>query len=43
MHNNLCYYQTKLIQRNHVQYVCFSHNTKHVDFQVISFVNSKDI
>ena len=23
--------------------VCFSHNTKHVYFQVISFVNSEDI
>ena len=37
----LCYYQSKLIKSNHVS--VFPHNTKHVYFQVISFVNSKDI
>ena len=37
----LCYYQSKLIKGNHV--CVFFHNTKHVYFQVISFVNSKDI
>ena len=35
----LYYYQTKLIQRNHVR----TFLPQHVDFEVISFVNSKDI
>ena len=35
-----------IIKRNHfevIMSVCFSHDTKHVHFEVISFYNSKDI
>ena len=35
-----------IIKRNHfevIMYVRFSHDTKHVHFEVISFYNSKDI
>ena len=34
-----------IIKRNHfevIMCVCFSHETKHVHFEVISFYNSKD-
>ena len=35
-----------IIKRNHFEVImcaCFSHDTKHVHFEVISFYNSKDI
>ena len=39
-------YMFAFIKRNHfevIMYVCFSHDTKHVHFGVISFYHSKDI
>ena len=35
-----------IMKRNHfevIMWVCFSHDTKHVHFEVISFYNSKDV
>ena len=40
------YYINAIIKRNNfevIMCVCFSHDTKHVHFEVISFYNSKDI
>ena len=39
-------YISAIIKRNHfevIMCVCFSHDTKHVHFEVISCYNSKDI